>query len=163
MRKIAAAALFLTAIASTMDSAAAAFQPAGLSRLAQHAQRAGGFDHVRSRLARAARIGSAGEPHIRVTFQTKACGVRLSRPMRERYPDEMTVVLQYQFEKLAVTAGGFAVDLWFAGRRERVRVPFSAMTAFYEPSAGYDASFIPDVKGGCGLQAGIGPGIIARR
>src|SRR5580658_6892482 len=89
---------------------------------------------VRTVLADAAKKGLPGDHHFKITFNTTAPGVRLSDRMRERYPQDMTIVLQHQFWDLAVAEHGFEVGLSFGGVAERVVVPFDAVSAFYDPA-----------------------------
>jgi uncharacterized protein len=96
---------------------------------------------VRTVLADAAKKGLPGEHHFKITFNTTAPGVQLSDRMRERYPTEMTVVLQHQFWDLAVTEQSFEVGLSFGGVAERVVVPFDAVTAFYDPAVQFGFQF----------------------
>jgi uncharacterized protein len=96
---------------------------------------------VRTVLADAAKKGLPGEHHFKISFSTTAPGVTLSERMRERYPREMTIVLQYQFWDLTVTEESFDVGLSFGGVPERVGVPFDAVTAFYDPSVQFGFQF----------------------
>lgn len=96
---------------------------------------------VRTVLADAAKKGLPGEHHFKISFSTTAPGVTLSERMRERYPQEMTIVLQYQFWDLTVTEQSFDVGLSFGGVPERVGVPFDAVTAFYDPSVQFGFQF----------------------
>jgi len=63
------------------------------------------------------------------------------RGLREQYPREMTVILQNQFWNLEVEPESFSVSLSFNGRRERLTVPFAALTAFVDPSAEFGLRF----------------------
>ena len=77
----------------------------------------------------------AGDDHpIDVTFRTRAEGVELPGYLLAQYPEEMNVILQYQFERLVLKDDRIAVDLWFKGRRERLVIPFAAVSAFYDRS-----------------------------
>jgi uncharacterized protein len=96
---------------------------------------------VRTVLADAAKKGLPGEHHFKITFNTVAPGVRLSERMRSRYPQEMTIVLQYQFWDLKVRDDDFEVGLSFGGVAERVVVPFDAVTAFYDPAVQFGFQF----------------------
>ncbi len=96
---------------------------------------------VRRVLTEAAREGLPGDHHFYVTFRTVAPGVRLSNRMRERYPDEMTIVLQHQFWDLSVTEANFEVGLSFNNIPESVLVPFDAITQFGDPSVGFALKF----------------------
>lgn len=96
---------------------------------------------VRGVLAAAARDGLPGDHHFYITFRTHAPGVRLSERMRDRYPDEMTIVLQHQFWDLAVTHDAFEVGLSFQGIAEKLAVPFEAITSFADPAAEFGLRF----------------------
>ncbi len=99
---------------------------------------------VRKVLSDLARDGFIGEHHFYITFRTHARGVRLSARMRERYPEEMTIILQHQFWDLSVTEHAFEVGLSFKNVPEILLVPFEAVTRFSDPTAGFDLEFKHD-------------------
>jgi hypothetical protein len=99
---------------------------------------------VRKVLQDAARRGLPGEHHFYITFRTHAPGARVSARLRERHPDEMTIVLQHQFWDLQVGEHGFEVGLSFGGIAERLVVPFEAMTGFFDPSVQFGLKFAAD-------------------
>lgn len=99
---------------------------------------------MRKVLAEVARTGLPGNHHFFITFLTNAPGVRISSRLRERYPDQMTIVLQYQFWDLKVSETGFEVGLSFSDIPERLEIPFSAVRGFYDPSVNFELEF--DVK-----------------
>ncbi len=96
---------------------------------------------VRTVLHKIAETGLPGEHHLFVAFDTQADGVSISERLQEQYPDEMTVVLQYQFWDLEVTDDGFEVKLAFNNIPERLVVPFKAVKAFYDPSVQFGLQF----------------------
>ncbi len=96
---------------------------------------------VRTVLTRVAKTGLPGEHHFYIAFNTKAPGVSLSQRLRERYPEEMTVVLQHRFWDLTVTEERFEVNLTFDSIPERLVVPFSAIKVFFDPSVPYGLQF----------------------
>lgn len=96
---------------------------------------------VRKILSEAARDGLPGEHHFYVTFRTGAPGVRLSQRLREKHPEEMTIVLQHQFWDLSVSEHAFEVGLSFSGVPERLLVPFDAVTTFFDPSVQFGLKF----------------------
>ena len=96
---------------------------------------------VRQVLARVQREGLPGEHHLYIAFDTRADGVSVSKRLKEQYPEEMTIVLQYQFWDLQVTNERFEVKLSFSNVPERLVVPFSAVKAFYDPSAQFGLQF----------------------
>ncbi len=94
-------------------------------------------------LADAAKNGLPGDHHFYITFRTHAPAVRLSSRMREAYPEEMTIILQHQFEDLKVTEHSFEVGLSFKGVPEMLLIPFEAMTGFFDPSVQFSLKFEP--------------------
>lgn len=96
---------------------------------------------VRKILTEAARDGLPGEHHFYVTFRTEAPGVRMSQRLREKHPEEMTIVLQHQFWDLSVGDHSFEVGLSFSGVPERLLVPFDAISTFFDPSVQFGLKF----------------------
>jgi uncharacterized protein len=96
---------------------------------------------VRMVLARVAKTGLPGEHHFYIAFDTQAPGVSLSKRLREKYPKEMTVVLQHRFWDLGVSDERFEVKLTFDGIPERLSIPFAAIKVFFDPSVPYGLQF----------------------
>ena len=99
---------------------------------------------MRKVLAEVARTGLPGNHHFFITFLTGAPGVRISGRLRERYPEQMTIVIQFQYWDLKVTDTGFEVGLSFSDVPEKLEIPFSAVRGFYDPSVNFELEF--DVK-----------------
>ena len=76
-----------------------------------------------------------------ITFKTRAPGVVLPDFLLMRYPDTMTIVLQYSYNNLNVSDKEFGVQLTFDGRPFFIRVPFSALVEFKDPSTEFMLSF----------------------
>lgn len=85
--------------------------------------------------------GLPGSHHFYLTFRTKAPGVVLSDQLAQRFPDEMTIVLEHQYWDLEVYQDRFRVVLKFGGLPQGVVVPFSALTRFYDPSVRFGLQF----------------------
>ena len=82
-----------------------------------------------------------GNHHFYITFKTGARGVSIPPHLRERFPDEMTIVLQNKFWDLAVTDEGFQVGLSFNQIPAKLVIPFSAITAFVDPAVDFGLQF----------------------
>lgn len=90
---------------------------------------------VRTVLARVAKDGRLpGSHHFYISFDTRAEGVGLSKRLKEQYPEEMTIVLQYRYWDLHVHDDRFEVKLTFNSIPERLIVPFKAVKVFFDPS-----------------------------
>lgn len=101
---------------------------------------------VRAVLQRIVKAGLPGEHHFYISFVTKAPGVVLSRRLKEKYPTEMTIVLQYRFWDLTVSDDRFEVKLTFDDIPERLVVPFAAIKVFIDPSVRYGLQFDAEVS-----------------
>jgi hypothetical protein len=96
---------------------------------------------VRKVLTDAAREGLPGEHHFYISFRTDAPGVRVPQRMRDKFPDEMTIILQHQFWDLIVGDERFEVGLSFSNVPEHVVVPYDALTGFFDPSVQFGLKF----------------------
>lgn len=91
--------------------------------------------------------GLPGEHHFYITFQTNHPGVDIPDWLFEDHPESMTIVLQHEFENLAVGADRFSVGLSFSGRPANLVVPFDAVLQFADPSAEFGLRFEPSEEG----------------
>lgn len=82
-----------------------------------------------------------GNHHFYITFKTHAQGVSIPKHLRERFPDEMTIVLQNKFWDLDVRADGFSVGLSFNQIPAKLEVPYAAITAFVDPAVDFGLQF----------------------
>ncbi|MGB3795600.1 MAG: ClpXP protease specificity-enhancing factor SspB [Alteraurantiacibacter sp.] len=82
-----------------------------------------------------------GNHHFYITFKTGAPGVDIPKVLTERFPDEMTIVLQNKFWDLDVTEDGFSVGLSFNQIPSKLNIPFSAITAFVDPAVDFGLQF----------------------
>ena len=96
---------------------------------------------VRKALSVFAERGIIGQHHFYITFRTSEPSVTMPDHLRARYTPEMTIVLQHQFWGLEVDDTGFAVTLSFEGKHERLKVPWSAVVAFVDPSVQFGLQF----------------------
>jgi hypothetical protein len=112
---------------------------------------------MRAAMQKAAK-GSAlpGEHHFYVTFRTGARGVEMADHLKDRFPEEMTVVIQHQYWDFLVSDDGFEIVLKFSGAPQRLCVPFSAVTRFFDPSVNFGLQFDPGVSPEPGPPPGEG-------
>ena len=96
---------------------------------------------VRRVLNSVAQSGLVGNHHFYITFRTDHPLAEVPESLAERYPEEMTVVLQFQFYDLEIDDKVFAVTLKFNNVPERVVVPFDAITVFADPSVNFALQF----------------------
>ena len=82
-----------------------------------------------------------GEHHFYITFKTAAAGVEIPRHLSERFPDEMTIVIQNRFWDLKVREDGFEVGLSFNQMPAKLIIPFAAITGFVDPAGNFALQF----------------------
>ncbi|MEM7075732.1 MAG: ClpXP protease specificity-enhancing factor SspB [Pseudomonadota bacterium] len=85
--------------------------------------------------------GLPGAHHFFITFETNHPDVRLADWLRDRYPSEMTVVMQHWFDDLEVLENGFGVTLNFGDSPENLFVPYNAIQTFVDPSVEFGLRF----------------------
>jgi len=96
---------------------------------------------VRKVIGEVVKTGLPGDHHFYVSFDTRHPGVRLSGRLRQRYPTEMTIVIQHQFWDLTVTDTYFELGLSFSGIPEKLHIPFNAVKGFVDPSVEFGLQF----------------------
>lgn len=92
--------------------------------------------------------GLPDDHHFYITFMTDFPGVKIPAYLHDRYPGEMTIVLQYQFYDLEVDEEKMAVTLSFNNVPERLEVPLAAITIFADPSVNFALQFQPMTEEG---------------
>ena len=85
--------------------------------------------------------GLPGDHHFYITFKTRAPGVEIPKRLVERFPDEMTIVIQHRFWDLKVSDKGFSVGLSFNQVPSTLNIPFAAITGFHDPAVNFELRF----------------------
>jgi hypothetical protein len=96
---------------------------------------------IRTVLQDVADNGLPGNHHFFITFDTRHPDAQLADWLRERYPEEMTVVMQHWYDNLAVDQDGFAVTLNFGETPEPLYIPYDAIKTFVDPSVEFGLRF----------------------
>ena len=87
-----------------------------------------------------------GNHHFYITFKTQAQDVNIPQHLIERYPDEMTIVIQNRYWDLHVSPSGFEVGLSFNQVGSKLAIPFAAITAFHDPAVDFALHFSAQVE-----------------
>jgi uncharacterized protein len=85
--------------------------------------------------------GLPGTHHFYITFKTQAPGVDIPQRLIDRFPDEMTIVLQHRYWDLKVDESQFSVGLSFNQVPSLLVIPFSAITGFHDPAVNFELRF----------------------
>ena len=105
---------------------------------------------VRRVLRQVADKGLPGSHHFYISFRSTDPGVHLPDYLRAKYPEEMTIVLQHQYWDLIINDEFFEVTVSFNKQQERIKVPFTALSAFVDPSVRFGLQFDRKDKTGSG-------------
>jgi hypothetical protein len=100
---------------------------------------------VQNILRDAAKDGLPGAHHFYISFDTNYPGVEMPEYLREQYPEEITIVLQYEFWDLEIEDTQFFITLCFNDIHERLVVPFEAIISFVDPSVKFGLQFSPSI------------------
>ncbi|MDG1707783.1 MAG: ClpXP protease specificity-enhancing factor SspB, partial [Emcibacteraceae bacterium] len=65
--------------------------------------------------------------------------------LKERYEDDMTIVMQNQFWDLIVDEHHFEISLSFNRSKEHLYVPFDALLGFFDPSVDFGLHFNSEI------------------
>ena len=85
--------------------------------------------------------GLPGEHHFFITFDTNHAGVEMAPWLKDRYPTEITVVMQHWYDDLEVKDDGFSVTLNFGDTPEHLVIPYEAILTFVDPSVEFGLRF----------------------
>lgn len=96
---------------------------------------------IRQVLDEVAEHGLPGDHHFFITFDTLHPDAEIADWLSDRYPEEMTVVVQHWFENLSVSEDGFSITLNFGDRPEPLYIPFDAVRTFVDPSVEFGLRF----------------------
>ena len=96
---------------------------------------------VREVLDQVAAEGLPGDHHFFISFDTRTRGVQIADWLRERYPEEMTIVIQHWFDNLDIEEDQFGITLNFGDAPEHLVIPYSAILTFVDPSVEFGLRF----------------------
>ena len=85
-------------------------------------------------LKKISKNGLPGKHHYFISFDTKFEGIIVADWIKERYPEEMTIVIQHWFDNLEVNADNFSITLNFGDNPENLTIPWNSISTFVDPS-----------------------------
>jgi len=109
---------------------------------------------IHEALKKVEKDGLRGNHYFVITFATKAPGVSIAKSLMEKYPEEMTIIVQHQFKALKVEAKQFSISLSFGGKYEKLTIPYKSITSFSDPSMNFALKFSMTFEDLEGLENG---------
>jgi hypothetical protein len=101
------------------------------------------MDVVRSVLTDVSVNGLCDNHHFYVKFRTDHPKTKIPHYLKQHHPEEITIVIQHQFWNMRIAEEYFSVDLSFNNVREKLLIPYGALTAFIDPSVNFALQFAP--------------------
>ena len=92
---------------------------------------------IQKTIAHVAEHGLPGDHHFYISFLTQDAGVDIPARLRAQHPNDMTIVLQHQFENLSAGDKAFSITLSFGGQKETLTVPYASVISFADPSVNF--------------------------
>lgn len=96
---------------------------------------------IQETLKKVEKTGLPGKHYFVLTFLTNFPGASISKVLKEKYPEEMTIVIQYQYKGLVVEDDAFKISLSFNGKYEKMTVPYRSIISFADPSMNFGLKF----------------------
>ena len=92
---------------------------------------------IKKTLTHVSEHGLPGDHHFYISFQTQAEGVAIPGRLRAQHPNDMTIVMQYQYDDLVIEDDFFSVVLSFGGKKEQLVIPYTSVISFADPSVNF--------------------------
>ncbi len=81
--------------------------------------------------------GLSNNNHLYVTFSTNHRNVKLPNWLRQKYPEEMTIVIQYEYYDLKINNNNFSISLSFNDIKTNLKIDYNSIISFADPSANF--------------------------
>jgi len=96
---------------------------------------------VEDALKQVERHGFPGEHHFYITFRTDHPYVEIPNSLKKQYPEEMTIIIQYEYDDLLIEDGNVAITLSFDDKEEHIKFPIESITTFADPAVNFALQF----------------------
>ena len=81
--------------------------------------------------------GISGNNHLYITFLTTHKNVKIPKWLKEKYPEDMTIVIQYEYYNLKIEKEYFFITLSFNDIKVNLKIDYNAVLSFADPSANF--------------------------
>ena len=80
--------------------------------------------------------------HLYITFLTNHPKVSIPTWLKEKYPNEMTIVIQYEYYYLIVNKDNFSIELSFNDVKANLVIDYESIISFADPFANFGLKLI---------------------
>ena len=81
--------------------------------------------------------GLSNNNHLYITFLTNHKNVELPDWLKQKYPQEMTIVVQYEYYDLKINEHNFSIVLSFNNIKTNLKIDYHSIVSFADPSANF--------------------------
>ena len=85
--------------------------------------------------------GLDSKNHLFVTFATNNPKTSVPDWLLQKYPSEMTIVIQYEYYHLSVNKKNFNIGLSFNNKKCDLIIPFESIISFADPSSNFGLNY----------------------
>lgn len=83
--------------------------------------------------------------HLYITFDTNNSKIKVPKWLREKYPKEMTIVIQYEYWNFKIKKNSFNICLSFNDIKTNLEISYDSVISFADPYANFGLRLIPEV------------------
>ena len=81
--------------------------------------------------------GLSNNNHLYITFLTNHKNVELPNWLKQKYPQEMTIIIQYEYYDLEINKNNFSITLSFGDIKTNLKINYNAIISFADPSSNF--------------------------
>ena len=85
--------------------------------------------------------GLDGKNHLYVTFATNNSKTSVPDWLLQKYPNEMTIVIQHEYYNLSINKTNFKIGLSFNNRKCNLTISFDSVMSFADPSSNFGLNY----------------------
>ena len=84
--------------------------------------------------------------HLYITFNINNAKVKIPKWLQEKYPVEMTIIIQNEYWNFKTKNDSFNIGLSFDDIKTDLEIPFNSVISFADPYANFGLRLIPEIK-----------------
>ena len=101
---------------------------------------------IKHALKKTSEYGISNGHHFYITFDTTYTKNKIPEYLKKDYPKNMMIVIENEFWNLKVDQDYFSVELKFKGKIDQLKIYFSSLKTFVDPSVSFTLNLDIDDK-----------------